>query len=112
VVCLLQCRGRRRQELRVRNIGTMFGRRPRSWRELWTKSLPILAAITSVSEASETLNDYGSRASPGNLAIFTAIRRASSDLILIKVLVNQSCFKKHRLFTHSRRGRSWRMSQS
>jgi hypothetical protein len=63
--------------LRVSNIGTMFGRRPGDWRELWTKPLPILAAITAVNEGPEALNDYRLRQRLRQLGEkFAAIRAA------------------------------------
>jgi len=48
MVRLLRSREGRFQELQVRNIATMFGRRARDWRELWTQSVPALTEITSV----------------------------------------------------------------
>ena len=50
-------------------------------RVLFTQSVPILAAITSVNEAPEALNDYALCNSPGSLAIFTAIRRVMHESI-------------------------------
>jgi hypothetical protein len=78
VVRLLQYRGWRFDELRLRNVATMLGRRAWDCWQLWTKSVPVLAAINSVNEAPEALNDYGFRKSSGGFAIFTAIRRTSS----------------------------------
>jgi hypothetical protein len=54
----------------------MLGRRAWDWWQLWAKSVPVLAAINSVNEAPEALNDYGFPKSSGSLAIFAAIRRA------------------------------------
>jgi hypothetical protein len=62
VVCLLRSWEGRFQELQVRNIATVFGRRPRDWRELWTQSVPALTEITSVDwapEAPSLLNANG-----------------------------------------------------
>ena len=73
MVRLLQCWGWWWRELRVRNfeqcladvrgIGGNCGPSPY-----------VLAAINSVNEAPEALNDYSFRKSSGSLAIFAAIR--------------------------------------
>ena len=78
MVRLLQCWGWWRCELRVRNFRTMLGRRAWDWWKLWTQSVPVIATINSVNEAPEALNDYSLRNNSGSLAIFAAIRRASS----------------------------------
>ena len=75
MVRLLQYRGWRLEELRVRNIATMLERCARDWRELRTQSVPVFAAIPSVNYASEALNDSGLRKSSDTLAIFAAILR-------------------------------------
>src|SRR5215472_4319553 len=56
----------------------MLGRRAWDWWKLWTQSVPVIATINSVNEAPEALNDYSLRNNSGSLAIFAAIRRASS----------------------------------
>jgi hypothetical protein len=71
MVCLLRSREGRFQELQVRNIATMFGRRARDWRELWTQSVPALTEITSVDwapEAPSLLNANGLRAKGSSAA--------------------------------------------
>jgi hypothetical protein len=63
----------------------MLGRRDRSWRGLWSQSnVPARAGTISVDQAPEApflLSDYGLRKSSGSLAIFAAVRRASSRMM-------------------------------
>ena len=54
----------------LHNIGMLGGSRV-----LFTQSVPILAAINSVNEAPDALNDYALRSNSGSLAI---IRRSPS----------------------------------
>jgi hypothetical protein len=52
VVRLLQSGRDGRQELRVRNIATMLGRRARDWRKLFAQSVPVRARTTSIERVS------------------------------------------------------------
>jgi DTW domain-containing protein YfiP len=54
----------------------MLGRSAWKRRELFTQSVPILAAIYSVNEAPDALSDYVLRTNSGSFATLTAIRRA------------------------------------
>ena len=56
----------------------MRGRSAWQRRALFTQSVPILAAINSVNEAPDALNDQGLPNSSGSLAMFTVILLAST----------------------------------